>query len=81
MTTTLAAEAAISKPKKYLRKRTLAARYDTTPRNVDRMASDGRLPKPDLFMGRVPLWSEEKLDASDREAMKRGREKFAEKVA
>lgn len=61
------------KPKKYLRKKHVAERYDTTPRNVDRMAGDGRLPPPDLYIGQIPLWSEETLDASDQEAMRRGR--------
>jgi len=58
----------------YLRRRSVADRYDTTPRNVNRMVLDGRLPPPDMYNGVNPLWSKEALDRADREAMKRGRQ-------
>ena len=33
--------------------------------SVDRATKDGRLPPPDTYNGRFPLWSEETLDAHD----------------
>jgi hypothetical protein len=54
--------------KTYLRKQHLAARYKTTERNVDRMARDGRIRRPDLYNGRIPLWDEQDLDEDDRQA-------------
>jgi hypothetical protein len=58
--------------KTYLRKQQVAARYQTTPRNIDRMAADGRIPEPDFYNGRTPLW------ASDRAAAVRSRPNRAE---
>jgi hypothetical protein len=57
--------------KTYLRKRQVAERYQTTDRNVARMAADGRIPKPDFYNGRFPLWDEDRLDANDRAAVVR----------
>jgi hypothetical protein len=57
--------------KTYLRKRQVAERYQTTDRNVERMAADGRIPKPDFYNGRFPLWDVAKLDANDRAAAAR----------
>jgi hypothetical protein len=54
--------------KTYLRQPQLAKRYDTTTRTIQRMRQEGRLPKPDMFIGPYPLWSEETLDAHDRAA-------------
>ena len=54
--------------KTYLRKNAVAVRYSTTPRNVERMVEDGRLPPPDFYNGRFPLWGEDKLDENDRRA-------------
>jgi predicted DNA-binding transcriptional regulator AlpA len=58
--------------KTFLRKKSVAKRYDVDERTVDRMRYDGRLPKP-IFKGRLPMWAEDELDASDREATKRSR--------
>jgi len=55
------------KLKKYFRKKAVSDRYDVTPRTVDRMVVDGRLPPP-IYRGKIPLWDEEMLDASDRAA-------------
>ena len=62
-----------NKSKRYNRKRGLAERYSVNVRTIDRMWRDGRLPPPDLYMGLLPLWSDETLDANDREAAKRPR--------
>jgi hypothetical protein len=55
--------------KKFLRKQAVAKRYGVDERTVDRMSKpeDGRLPPPE-YRGRLPLWDEDKLDASDRAA-------------
>lgn len=59
--------------KNYLRKAQVAKRYgNTTPRNVDRMSNDGRLPPPIYpFENGIPYWIEEELDERDREAVLR----------
>ena len=53
--------------KKYLRKQSVAERYGIDERTVDRMKTDGRLPAP-TYRGRLPIWAEDELDASDRAA-------------
>jgi hypothetical protein len=54
--------------KKYLRKAAVCERYGgITPRTVDRMVVDGRLPEPE-YRGRWPIWDEQKLDEADRAA-------------
>jgi excisionase family DNA binding protein len=53
--------------KKFLRKKAVADRYGVTIRTVERMIDDGRLPKPQ-YRGRLPLFAEDELDASDRAA-------------
>ena len=53
--------------KKFLRKQSVADRYDVDSRTVDRMAKDGRIPPP-TYRGRLPMWAEDKLDESDRAA-------------
>jgi hypothetical protein len=56
------------KPKRWLRKRQVGERYgDVDDRTVDRMKLDGRIPPPTYF-GRIPMWAEDELDASDRQA-------------
>ena len=60
-------------PKTYLRKKSVAARYGVDPRTVPRMVEDGRIPAPDLYNGRFPLWDEAALDANDREAARERR--------
>jgi predicted DNA-binding transcriptional regulator AlpA len=56
-----------SKPRRFLRKRSVAERYDVNTRTVDRMAEDGRLPAP-IYKGKLPMWAEDELEASDRAA-------------
>jgi hypothetical protein len=57
------------RPKRYLRKKAVAKRYGNVhERSIARMIEDGRLPPPDLYNGRFPLWDEATLDAHDREA-------------
>jgi predicted DNA-binding transcriptional regulator AlpA len=58
--------------KKFLRKKSVAARYDVDERTVDRMAKDGRLPPP-KYRGRLPMWDQDELDANDRAAAVRPR--------
>jgi hypothetical protein len=53
--------------KKWLRKKSVAERYEVDERTVDRMKEDGRIPKP-TYRGRLPMWDVDKLDASDRAA-------------
>ena len=48
--------------KRYLRKNDLAARYGVTPRNIDFMVKDGRIPAP-FYLSRFPLWDEDVIDA------------------
>ena len=55
------------KSKHYLRKKAVAERYSVDERTVDRMKNDGRIPPP-IYRGKFPLWVEDALDASDREA-------------
>jgi predicted DNA-binding transcriptional regulator AlpA len=61
--------------KKFLRKKQVAARYgDICDRTVDRMVADGRLPAPHYRGGgRIPFFSEEELNESDRIAAARSR--------
>ena len=53
--------------KRYARKNEVATRYGVTPRNVENMVKDGRLPAP-FYHGRFPLWDPDQLDAADRAA-------------
>jgi hypothetical protein len=51
---------------RYLRKRQVRDRYGwTAERSVDRAVADGRLPPPDIFQSRFPLWAERSLDRHD----------------
>jgi hypothetical protein len=53
--------------KTYLRKKQVALRYgNVNERTIPRMVADGRLPPPDLYSSRFPLWLESSLDAHDR---------------
>lgn len=55
--------------KRFLRKKHLRVRYgDICDRTIERMVDDGRLPQP-TYRGRIPLWDEAELDASDRAAV------------
>jgi predicted DNA-binding transcriptional regulator AlpA len=53
--------------KRFLRKKAVADRYGIHQRTVERMAMDGRLPKP-IYRGKFPLWDTDALDESDRVA-------------
>ena len=57
-----------TKPKRFLKKKSVAARYDCCEKTVDRRVKRGVIPPPDLFQGRFPLWLEDKLDAYDASA-------------
>jgi hypothetical protein len=52
--------------KRYLRQRQLGARYSVHIRTINRAVADGRLPPPDFSLGKLPMWSEDLLDAHDR---------------
>ena len=62
-------------PKQFLRKKSVANRYGVDERTVDRMANDGRLPKPKYRGKRLPLWDADELDVSDRAAALQPRSK------
>jgi len=62
--------------KRFLRKQSVAGRYDVNVRTIDRMIEDGRLPRP-VYRGRLPMWAEDELDASDRAAALQPRPKSA----
>ena len=53
--------------KTFYRAYQLAKRYGVTPRTIDRMKNDGRLPPPDIYMPH-PMWSDESLEANERSA-------------
>jgi hypothetical protein len=47
----------------------LAKRYNRNPRTPKRWAEQGLLPPPDAVRNRVPYWSEETMDAHDRQSV------------
>jgi predicted site-specific integrase-resolvase len=51
---------------RYLRKAAVADRYSVTTRSIERWVEEGRIPRPQYPTGRLPLWDEEQLEASDR---------------
>jgi hypothetical protein len=51
-----------------LRKAQFAARYGITIRMLERMIADGRLPAPDLRLGRLPMWSSQTIEENERRA-------------
>lgn len=52
----------------YLRKKQVRDRYGyESDRSIDRAVAQNRLPPPDIYQGRFPLWSEETLDDHDAE--------------
>jgi hypothetical protein len=55
------------KKKKYLKKKDLARRYRNTIKTVERMWKDGRIPEPDIWNAKSPLWSEASLEKHERE--------------
>jgi predicted DNA-binding transcriptional regulator AlpA len=54
--------------KQFLRKSQVALRYSVSQRSIDRMAEDGRIPRP-IRRGKFPLWEESKLEAYERRAV------------
>jgi hypothetical protein len=54
-----------ARQRRFLRKRDVAERYRTTPRNVEDKVRQGVLPPPEYF-GRFPIWDEALLDECDR---------------
>lgn len=69
----------IDKPKRYLRKRAVRARYgDCCNKTLERMVLDGRVPPPEYFGdSRTPFWEESNLDAHDRMVVMRPRSRAA----
>lgn len=54
----------------WLRKPSVARRYDCHPRSIDRAVAEGCLSKPQYPLGNgIPFWSEDELDARDRTAV------------
>ena len=52
--------------KRYLRKKAVRDRYGyQSERSVDRAVKDGRIPPPDIYQSRFPLWREDSLDSHD----------------
>jgi hypothetical protein len=52
--------------RRYLRKADVCERYHWKAKiSVDRAVKAGRLPKPDTYLGPIPLWGEHTLDAHD----------------
>jgi predicted DNA-binding transcriptional regulator AlpA len=58
------------KARRFLRKKKVAERYDTTERSIERKVEQGILPEPYYFGSRFPRWAEDELDAADRAALK-----------
>jgi len=54
------------KLRRYLRKKHLRVRYGwESDKSVDRAWKDKRIPPPDLYQGKFPLWLESTLDEYD----------------
>lgn len=53
--------------RKFLTKRAVAQRYSVTPRTVERWAQTGALRPADQTINNRPYWSEDGLDADDRQ--------------
>lgn len=59
-------------PRRYLRKANLLTRYGWKAKiSVDRAVKAKRLPPPDTYIGSVPLWLEQTLDAHDEQRLHR----------
>jgi predicted DNA-binding transcriptional regulator AlpA len=54
--------------KQFLRKSQVAKRYSVHERTIDRMADDGRIPRP-IHRGKFPLWDETLLEEFERRAV------------
>jgi predicted site-specific integrase-resolvase len=57
------ANAEIRRPK-FSRREMVANRYGVVVRTVDRWSRTGIIPAP-VYVGRLPLWSNDALDAAD----------------
>ena len=61
--------------KRYYRKRGLRKRYDVCEKTIDRwreLKPTPRIPEPDFYQGRIPFWSDDRLDEADRRAAELG---------
>jgi hypothetical protein len=68
-------ETANRPPRRYLRKDGVRERYGwRTTKSVDRAWKEERIPPPDLYQGKFPLWLEATLDAHDDEQRERNSE-------
>jgi hypothetical protein len=56
---------------RHYRKRDLAARYGVTPRTIDYMLADGRLPAATFYLGRLPVWTADVIEQNERAATAR----------
>jgi hypothetical protein len=57
--------------KPHYRRADLAARYQVDLRTVANMVADGRLPPPDFYLGRFPIWHFESIENNERAAAAR----------
>jgi hypothetical protein len=57
----------MSKRKRYLKKKDLARRYGNCIKTVERMWKEGRIPPPDIWNAKSPLWSEDSLEKHERQ--------------
>jgi hypothetical protein len=56
----------VSRKRKYLAKRTVAVRYDVTPRTIDRWTKARTFPASDIIINGRHYWIEQHLDQHDR---------------
>jgi hypothetical protein len=56
------------KPKRYLKKKSVAKRYDCCEKTVDRRVERGVIRPPDIYQGPFGLWDEDKLNEDDEAA-------------
>ena len=47
------------------RRKRLAKYWDVDPRTIDRMVGDKRLDPPALYVGRIPIWTDEQRQAAE----------------
>jgi predicted DNA-binding transcriptional regulator AlpA len=68
--------------RRYLRRQTVAERYDVNVQTVDNMVKAGRLPRPYYHGGiRSPRWAEDELDEFDRTTQRERKRSEAELAA
>ena len=63
--------------RRHNRKRGLMERYDVCEKTIDRRVKEGKLPKPDFYVGPIPYWTDETLDRCDAKAAERTKEAAA----